>query len=389
MMEAEPAPIKASGEEFMVIHGFCRRKRYKRNVQIQMINPQSLPAYDRLQSYDWNYEHAPDPVEIDVPMLPGEWDFCGLPVASPLGVPAGPLLNGRWCLYYASLGFDVVTYKTVRSRTRACYPLPNLQPVACGQLTGDETEVPAAADMTGSWAVSYGMPSKEPAIWRADVEATRKQLGAGKLLSVSVVATVQDEWTIDDLAADYAKCAKWAVESGADVVETNFSCPNVSTCDGQLFQQPADARRVAQCVRTAIGNVPYAAKIGHVPTPEAASKLLDAIGPSINALAMTNSVATQVRDGESLVFDGQRRGICGAAIRDASIQQTRLFADLIRERRLNIQLIGVGGIQSAEDVTTYLSAGAEACHIATAAMVDPYLAVRLKQELVKRSENSG
>lgn len=189
----------------------------------------SLPTYDRTWSYDWNYEHAPDPVELDVPAFPGEWDFCGLPVASPLGVPAGPLLNGKWCLYYASLGFDVLTYKTVRSRARACYPMPNLQPVACGQLSGNESEVPTAAEMTGSWAVSYGMPSKEPAIWRADVEATRRQLAAGKLLSVSVVATVQEGWTVDDLAADYAKCAKFAVESGADVVETNFSCPNVSS----------------------------------------------------------------------------------------------------------------------------------------------------------------
>ena len=53
--------------------------------------------------------------------MPGQWQFCGLPVNSPLGVAAGPLLNGRWCLYYASLGFDVLTYKTVRSRRRECY----------------------------------------------------------------------------------------------------------------------------------------------------------------------------------------------------------------------------------------------------------------------------
>ncbi len=354
-----------------------------------MTDPLSLPTYDRLQSYDWNYEHAPDPVELDVPVVPGEWDFCGIPVASPLGVPAGPLLNGKWCLYYASLGFDVVTYKTVRSRARACYPMPNLQPVACGQLTGDESEVPAVSEMSGSWAVSYGMPSKEPAIWRADVAATRRQLASGKLLSVSVVATVQDGWTIDDLAADYAECAKWAVESGADVVETNFSCPNVSTCDGQLFQQPADARLVAELVRAAIGNVPYVAKIGRVPTVEAATELLDAIGPSINALAMTNSVATLVRDGRSLAFDGQRRGICGEAIRNASIQQTRMFADLIRQRNLALQVIGVGGIQGADDVRAYLAAGANACHIATAAMVEPSLAVTIKQELVRRNENSG
>ncbi|MBC8351221.1 MAG: hypothetical protein H8E66_04495, partial [Planctomycetes bacterium] len=248
----------------------------------------SFPRYELAESYDWNYEHAPDPVEAEIQVFPGAWDFCGLPVASPLGIPAGPLLNGKWCLYYASLGFDVVTYKTVRSRARDCYPLPNLQPVACGQLSGDEVEVPTAASMTGSWAVSYGMPSKDPAVWRADVEATRKQLGRGKLLSVSVVATVQEGWTIEDLAADYAKCAKWAVESGADIVETNFSCPNVSTCDGQLFQQPIDARCVAESLRAAMRDIPYVAKIGHAPNIDAANYLPDPLVSVLNALALAN-----------------------------------------------------------------------------------------------------
>src|SRR5262245_27286290 len=88
-----------------------------------------LPRYDPSRTYEWNYAHAPDPVTIPEPPVPGRWDYCGLPLASPLGIAAGPLLNGRWILYYASLGFDVLTYKTVRSAARACYPLPNLQPV--------------------------------------------------------------------------------------------------------------------------------------------------------------------------------------------------------------------------------------------------------------------
>jgi dihydroorotate dehydrogenase len=346
--------------------------------------PSSLPKYDRCQTYDWNYEHAPDPVEIDVPEVPGEWRFCGLPVDSPLGVPAGPLLNGRWCLYYASLGFDVLTYKTVRSRARACYPLPNLQPVQCEQLSGGETEVAASDSMHGSWAVSYGMPSKTPDVWRADVEATRRALPPGKLLSVSVVATVQPEWTLDDLADDYSRCARWAMESGADVVETNFSCPNVTTCDGQLYQQPDDARRVAERVREAIGNTPYVVKIGHVANREAAAELLNAIAPKIDAIAMTNSVATNVRAGDSLLFDGQRRGICGEAIRDASLGQVRVVAELIRERGHATQIIGVGGIGNAEDVTRYLDAGAHACHLATSAMLDPAVAIRIKRDLAKR-----
>ena len=68
--------------------------------------------------------------DVDVPMYPGTWDFCGLPVDSPLGIPAGPLLNSRWILYYAGLGFSVLTYKTVRSAFRASYERPNLIPVA-------------------------------------------------------------------------------------------------------------------------------------------------------------------------------------------------------------------------------------------------------------------
>ena len=52
-------------------------------------------------------------------LKPRRRQFCGIPVQSPLGIPAGPLLNSRWLLYYASLGFDVLTYKTVRSSARA------------------------------------------------------------------------------------------------------------------------------------------------------------------------------------------------------------------------------------------------------------------------------
>jgi dihydroorotate dehydrogenase len=342
----------------------------------------NLPRYDSSQSYDWNYRRAPDPVEIDVPTVPGEWSFCGRKVDSPLGVPAGPLLNGRWVLYYASLGFDVLTYKTVRSSERACYPLPNLQPVECGQLKGGESDLRAIDHWQGSWAVAFGMPSAEPAVWRADVQQTRERLPANKLLSVSVVGTVQAGWTIDELAEDYARCARWAVEAGADAIETNFSCPNVATCDGQLYTQPQDAALVAQKVREAIGRVPFIVKVGHVEQSEAAATLLDAIGPHVSALAMTNSVATTIVDeaGKRL-FDGQQRGICGAATREASLRQTRLFADLVAVRNLDVELIGVGGAATAADVQAYLAAGAGAVHLATAAMIDPAAGLEIRRAM--------
>jgi len=341
-----------------------------------------LPRYDRSQSYRWNYDHAPaPPIGVIVPKVAGPWTFCGRPVPSPLGIPAGPLLNGDWILFYAALGFDVLTYKTTRSVARECYPLPNLVPVQSGPLQGGERGLAASQAMDASWAVSFGMPSMPPEVWRADVEWTRRQLPKEKILSVSVVASVQPDWSLDDLAADYARCARWAMESGADCVEVNFSCPNVATCDGQLYQQPDSAGFVAQHVRDAIGDTPLLIKIGHVPDEGAAAAVLDAVAPAADALSMTNCLVATIEGSAGPLFDGQPRGIGGEAIRSASVSQVRLFSRLIRERRLPTKVIGVGGIFTAEHVREYLDAGAECVQLATAAMLDPLVGCRIRREL--------
>lgn len=338
--------------------------------------------YDIRKDYSWNYQHAPDPVDCSVSEVPGRWQFLGKPIASPLGISAGPLLNGKWILYYSKLGFDILTYKTVRSIERECYRLPNLTPVRNNQLTGDEQEVPVSPEMKGSWAVSFGMPSQAPDVWRKDIEWTRNNLRSDQLLSVSVVGTVQPGWSLSDLAEDYARCAAWAVESGADCIETNFSCPNVVTQDGQLYQQCESASLVAQAVRQAIGTTPYVIKIGHQPDRAASAELLKSVAPFIDALAMTNSIAARVKNSlGQLMFDGQQRGICGDGIRSASIDQVRLFSQLIEEYKFNLKIVGVGGIHSASHVKEYLNAGAESVQLATAVMLNPEIGIQIRNGL--------
>ncbi|MBM4000189.1 MAG: hypothetical protein FJ297_11765 [Planctomycetes bacterium] len=348
-----------------------------------------LPRYDPSRTYEWNYGRAIAPPDVEIGPVPGPWSFLGLPVDSPLGIAAGPLLNGAWCLYYAALGFDVVTYKTVRGRARPCYDLPNLVPVTCGMLRGDEPWVAVSAEMRGTWAVSFGMPSRSPEEWRRDVEWTRSRLRPGQRLSVSVVGTLAQDWTLDDLASDYAMCARWAKESGADCVEANFSCPNVATRDGQLYQHPADAAVVAASIREAIGRTPLVLKIGYLPDADIAEAFLDAVEPFVNGLAMTNSIATAVRaeDG-SYLYGGQRRGICGAATFDVSMEQTRRMRAVIDRRRSSVQLIGVGGADSLDRVLAYLDGGASAVHLATAPMVRPDMGIRIRSAW-RRSPPNG
>ena len=57
-----------------------------------------FPRYNILKDYNWNFNHVPLPVDADIPTVLGNWTYCGQKVDSPLGIAAGPLLNGRWLL---------------------------------------------------------------------------------------------------------------------------------------------------------------------------------------------------------------------------------------------------------------------------------------------------
>ena len=317
----------------------------------------------------------------DVPVVDGEWSYCSQPVDSPLGIAAGPLLNGRWLLYYASLGFDILTYKTVRARERESYGLPNLQPIAwpSGKALPEEVDTPTA--MEGSWAISFGMPSKPPRFWQDDVTATRSRLAKGKFLSVSVVATPGPDDSIDDVAADYARCARWAADSGADGVEANFSCPNVSSVDGQLFLNATDAGIVVARLREAMPKKPLLLKVGHFTEKERARAFFEAVALHIDALVMVNGVSTRVRNAHGeLLFEGRCRGIGGEAIRGLVFEQLAWFAGFIRENGRPVRLIGVGGLGQAADVSQALGLGCEAVQFATAAMLDPGLGLAIRKE---------
>ncbi len=339
--------------------------------------------YDIGESYEWNYRHAPDAILpcAKVPAVPGQWTFCGLPVASPLGIPAGPLLNSRWIHYYAALGFDVLTYKTVRSRFRASYDPPNLLPVdAAAVLSGEGselTEAPSGAAIA-SWAISFGMPSRDPAEWRADVEKSRQGLGANQVLSVSVVASPQPGWTMRQLADDFAECAVWAADSGAHVVEANLSCPNVCTSEADLYLSSDAAGEIASTVRARLPRaVPLALKIGLFHDEEQAAAVLQAVSPFAQAVSSTNSITAVVRGR----FGGLRRGVGGAATTARCQAELAMLARIVQESGSPLELIGVGGVMTAQDVRDRLAAGASHVHLATAPMIDPMIGLRIRREL--------
>lgn len=351
---------------------------------------ETLAAYRITETYDWNYAHAPAvPSQVvPVPAVPGTWDFCGLPLRSPLGMPAGPLLNSGWILYYAALGFDVLTYKTVRSSARASHALPNLLPIRSVPLTtGAATLVadPAQPD-PDSWAISFGMPSKDPVVWQQDVEAARKGLPPDKVLVVSVVASPDETWTLDQIAGDFARCARHARDAGADAIEANLSCPNVCSQEGSLYQSPDASGAIAAAIRLSVPELPLVLKIGLMDDSEHAAAFVRAVAGSVAAISTANTITAVVKrpDGTPL-FDGLTRGVGGRVIGPRCLAELAMLRGVIDEAGAGVRLISVGGIGSTVDVVDRLRAGAHHVQIATAAMLNPRIGLQIREELARRT----
>ena len=89
-----------------------------------------MPAlYDIHKSWAANLTDGPGACPVpSAQIIPEEqWiEVLGYRVKSRLGVPAGPLLNSQWTTLAARLGFDIVTYKTIRSQLYLGHPLPNV-----------------------------------------------------------------------------------------------------------------------------------------------------------------------------------------------------------------------------------------------------------------------
>jgi len=350
-----------------------------------------LGTYRIDRSYEWNYAHGPVwsgelPVVPDTPTK----RFLGHDVASRIGISAGLLLNSAWIGFYARCGYDILTYKTVRSRRRACFAKPNwlfVDEADSRRLDSGRHAVRAhARPATGDYAdwtstVSFGMPSRDPGVWMPDVARARALIGPRQVLLVSVVATVAAGTTAADIAGDFGDLAAMAREAGAQVVEANLSCPNVHSAEGDLFLDAELSGRIARALRAGAGTLPVLLKIGHVPDDARLGALLRAVDGQASGLVIVNGLSRPVLDdaGEPAYGEGRRQaGILGRGVHAIGVRDVARATDLIRRERLDLEVAGVGGIANAADAQRYFDAGACAALMGSAPMFDPAIAARMK-----------
>lgn len=263
--------------------------------------PQEPPIYDIHKTYLENADHGPffnGPLPKRIFPPKEKWiDFLGFPVASPIGVPAGPLLTSNWIALAGKLGFDIPTYKTIRSASHPSHPLPNMvfvdthgMPPHSARLALEPSPVLEELGVTNS----FGMPSKSPHFLLEDIPRANSSLQEGQVMVVSIVGTVRENCTFIE---DFVKAALLAKEAGAKIIEANFSCPNVDKSEGCLYMSPSTVADLGRALVAAIAPIPLIIKVGTFTTELLMRDVFCAAAQAgIRAISGINTVSMVVVD---------------------------------------------------------------------------------------------
>ncbi len=192
---------------------------------------------------------------------------------------------------------------------------------------------------------------------------------------------------------EYAELARrLEVEGAADAIEANLSCPNVhdATSAGGaalVAQDPEKVRAYTQAVRAST-RLPLFVKL----SPNVASIIPPALAAQEGGADAVSIINTLI----GLAIDTETRrprlanivgGLSGPCIRPVALKMVWDAA-----RALNIPVIGMGGICTAEDAIEFLLAGATAVAVGSMSFRQPDTAVKvirgIDEYLVRHNEEN-
>jgi len=165
-------------------------------------------------------------------------------------------------------------------------------------------------------------------------------------------------------------------EDGIAAYELNISCPNVEQ-DGRCPALNPDATHAVVRLAKRTSRRPVITKLSPnvtdiVTIAKAAEEAgSDAVSLINTVLAMAVDVETR-RPRLATVFGG----LSGPAIKPIALRMVYQVAS-----RLNIPVIGIGGIMTGRDALEFLIAGARAVEVGTANLVDPGASLEIIREL--------
>ena len=181
----------------------------------------------------------------------------------------------------------------------------------------------------------------------------KSRIRPGQILIVSVIGTAVPGADREQLAEDYALCARWAADAGADVIEVHLACPNVSNDQPQMiFEDLPLAAYIVDQVRRAVGLRPLIAKLGAMRSPRALHDLASRLAPRLDGFILVGGLRRRVVKADGTpAFSGEARAeadIVGAGVYAPCQVQVEELLAWRKAGAWSRAILAVGGLTSVE-----------------------------------------
>ena len=172
--------------------------------------------------------------------------------------------------------------------------------------------------------------------------------------------------------ADYVDAVEKLGEQPVDLLEINISCPNVKEGGIAFGQVPASAEAITKAVKK-VAKQPVIMKLSpNVTDITEMAKAVEAGGA--DAVSLINTLTGMKIDVNRRTFAvaNKTAGVSGPAIHPIAVRMVYQVANAI-----NLPIIGMGGIRTAEDALEMIRVGASAVAVGTANFNDPYTTIKV------------
>ena len=184
---------------------------------------------------------------------------------------------------------------------------------------------------------------------------------------------------------EYAACAKaMDQQEQVGIIEVDVSCPNVHDGGMAFGVLPESAAAVTEAVKKVTTKPVYIKLSPNVTDIVSIAKACESAGA--DGLSLINTLLGMRIDIKKRqpVIANKIGGFSGPAIFPVAVRMVYQAA-----KAVNIPVIGMGGISTAQDVIEMMMAGASAVQIGAANLVNPYVCKEIIEELPHLMETLG
>lgn len=226
---------------------------------------------------------------------------------------------------------------------------------------------PRIADCTAGLINSVGL--QNPGVEKVISEELPK---LKKVFYKSVIANVSG-FSVEDYAYS---CEKLDKEEQVGILEVNVSCPNVHHGGMSFGTVPEAAAEVTRAVKAVTTKPVFIKLTPNVTDIVSIAKACEEAGADgISLINTMLGMRIDLKTGKPVVAN-KKGGFSGAAIFPVAVRMVYEVYEAV-----NIPVIGVGGVQSAENVIEMMMAGATAVEVGAANLVNPFACKEIVENL--------